>query len=94
MSTNHTPEAELRAKILTEFKQVLKLAPTDYTENCTNVVMSLIASHIATAVREELDELTAWALEHGTYHFEYDEYIKARIAALDNTAEGEGNNGA
>mgnify|MGYP006921434158 CR=1 FL=1 len=33
---------ELRAEILTEFKQVHKLAPADYTENCTNVVMSII----------------------------------------------------
>lgn len=36
--------AGLREAILTEFKQVLKLAPADYTENCTNVVMSLIKS--------------------------------------------------
>lgn len=35
---------ELREQILTEFKQVHKLAPADYTENCTNVVMSLITS--------------------------------------------------
>jgi len=33
---------ELRAAVLTEFKQVHKLAPADYTENCTNVVMSII----------------------------------------------------
>lgn len=37
-------DEELRENILTEFKQVLKLAPIDYTENCTNVVMSLIKS--------------------------------------------------
>ena len=40
--TNQASEDELRAEILTEFKQVHKLAPADYTENCTNVVMSLI----------------------------------------------------
>ena len=40
--TNQASEAELRAEILTEFKQVHKLAPADYTENCTNVVMSII----------------------------------------------------
>ena len=40
--TNQASEDELRAEILTEFKQVYKLAPADYTENCTNVVMSLI----------------------------------------------------
>ncbi len=40
--TNQASEDELRAEILTEFKQVHKLAPADYTENCTNVVMSII----------------------------------------------------
>ena len=40
--TNQANEDELRDKILTEFKQVHKLAPADYTENCTNVVMSII----------------------------------------------------
>ena len=40
--TNQASEDELRAEILTEFRQVHKLAPADYTENCTNVVMSLI----------------------------------------------------
>lgn len=38
---DQTSRDELRKEILTEFKQVLKLAPADYTENCTNVVMSL-----------------------------------------------------
>ena len=40
--TNQASEGELRAAVLTEFKQVHKLAPADYTENCTNVVMSII----------------------------------------------------
>ena len=40
--TNQANEDELRDKILTEFKQAHKLAPADYTENCTNVVMSII----------------------------------------------------
>ena len=40
--TNQASEDELRAEILTEFKQVHRLAPADYTENCTNVVMSII----------------------------------------------------
>ena len=40
--SNQASEDELRAEILTEFKQVHKLAPDDYTENCTNVVMSII----------------------------------------------------
>ena len=39
---NPTNEQELREQVLTEFKQVHKLAPADYTENCTNVVMSII----------------------------------------------------
>ena len=42
VDTNQASEDELRAEILTEFRQVHKLAPADYTENCTNVVMSLI----------------------------------------------------
>ena len=40
--TNQASGDELRAAVLTEFKQVHKLAPADYTENCTNVVMSII----------------------------------------------------
>lgn len=40
--TNQASGDELRAAVLTEFKQVHKLAPADYTENCTNIVMSLI----------------------------------------------------
>lgn len=43
---------ELRKQILTEFRQVLKLAPADYTENCTNVVMSLIEAHTSETVAE------------------------------------------
>ena len=35
-------QEDIKLQILTEFKQVLKLAPTDYTENYTNVVMSII----------------------------------------------------
>ena len=40
--SNQASEDELRAEILTEFKQVHKLAPADYTENCTNIVMNII----------------------------------------------------
>jgi transcriptional regulator with XRE-family HTH domain len=40
--TQPTGTAGLREQILTEFKQVHRLAPADYTENCTNVVMSII----------------------------------------------------
>lgn len=48
----------LKEQILTEFKQVHKLAPADYTENCTNVVMSIMKGDRDRAVREaRLDEL-------------------------------------
>ena len=41
--TNQASEDGLRDAILAEFKQVHKLAGSgDYTENCTNVVMSII----------------------------------------------------
>lgn len=41
--TNQASEDKLRAEILTEFKQVYKLAGSgDYTENCTNIVMEII----------------------------------------------------
>ena len=55
--TNQASEAELRDEILTEFKQVYKLAPDDYTENCTNVVMSIIRAEklkLLAAVRERV----------------------------------------
>ena len=35
---------ELREAILLEFKNVHRLAPADYTENCTNIVMQLITA--------------------------------------------------
>jgi hypothetical protein len=51
-------DVELRENILTEFKQVLKLAPADYTESCTNVVMSLIKSRDQqTALAAQIAEL-------------------------------------
>ena len=46
---------ELREQVLTEFKNVLRLAPADYTENCTNVVMS----HIQASQSELIDRLLA-----------------------------------
>ncbi len=55
--TNQASEDELRAEILTEFKQVHRLAPADYTENCTNVVMSIIRNEklkLLSAVRERV----------------------------------------
>ena len=55
---NPTPniDDELREQILTEFKQVLKLAPADYTENCTNVVMSLIDEYVADQVAKAIKQ--------------------------------------
>ena len=45
-------DKELREAILLEFKNVHRLAPEDYTENCTNVVMQLIADHLQTYTDE------------------------------------------
>jgi len=39
-------DKELREAILLEFKNVHRLAPADYTENCTNIVMSLVEAYI------------------------------------------------
>ncbi len=50
----------LKANILTEFKQVLKLAPADYTENCTNVVMSLVDEYIADQVAKARIQELNW----------------------------------
>ena len=63
--TNQASEDELRAEILTEFKQVHKLAPDDYTENCTNVVMSIIRTEklkLLDEVRERVQEVYTPAL--------------------------------
>ena len=54
---------ELRETILTEFKQVHKLAPADYTENCTNVVMSIIQAHTNAEIAKVLDRLDDNAVE-------------------------------
>lgn len=48
---------ELRQSILVEFKQVHKLAPADYTENCTNVVMSHIDQYTQSKLKAFADEL-------------------------------------
>ena len=37
-------DKELREAMLLEFKNVHRLAPADYTENCTNIVMQLITA--------------------------------------------------
>ena len=55
---NPTNEQELREQVLTEFKQVHKLAPADYTENCTNVVMSIVQAHTNAEIAKVLDRLS------------------------------------
>jgi hypothetical protein len=51
-------DKELREAILLEFKNVHRLAPADYTENCTNVVMQLItADRKRVGLEARLDEL-------------------------------------
>ena len=51
-------DKELREAILLEFKNVHRLAPADYTENCTNVVMHLItADRKRVALEARIDEL-------------------------------------
>ena len=51
-------DKELREAILLEFKNVHRLAPSDYTENCTNIVMQLItADRKRVALEARIDEL-------------------------------------
>ena len=68
--TNQASEDELRAAVLTEFKQVHKLAPADYTENCTNVVMSIVQDHTNAEIAKVLDRLAEQSrlqdYSHGT----------------------------
>jgi len=59
---NPNIDDELREQILTEFKQVHKLAPADYTENCTNVVMSMVTNKIKEAELRGYDK--AWKTIH------------------------------
>ena len=70
---------ELRKEILTEFKQVYKLAPADYTENCTNVVMSIIKQ------REEVIERKARLSELQRQLMFHDENINGHL--LHNTVK-------
>ena len=55
---NQASEDELMAEILTEFKQVHRLAPADYTENCTNVVMSIIRNEKLKLLDEVIHQST------------------------------------
>jgi len=52
-------DKELREAILLEFKNVHRLAPADYTENCTNIVMQLItADRKRVALEARIDEIS------------------------------------
>ena len=52
-------DKELREAILLEFKNVHRLAPADYTENCTNIVMQLVtADRKRVALEARLDEIS------------------------------------
>ena len=57
-------DSELRNDVLTEFRQVLKLAPADYTENCTNVVMSMLTTEIHKAEMALLERLQSKSIRH------------------------------
>ena len=62
--TNQASEDELRDAILTEFKQVYKLAGSgDYTENCTNVVMSIIRTEKLKLLAEVREQTTIFKIK-------------------------------
>ena len=88
--SNQASEDDLRAAVLTEFKQVHKLAPDDYTENCTNIVMSIIRTEklkLLAEVRErvvgepiphdwddDIDDMTKWKYYTG-YKSNADDFV-------------------
>ena len=74
-------DKELREAILLEFKNVHRLAPADYTENCTNVVMQLItADRKRVELEARLDELEDLSPE--LYYFGDIVKVDKRIAEL------------
>lgn len=84
-------DAEIREQVLTEFKNVHRLAPADYTENCTNVVMSLVEDYVEEQTRlARLDE-NKWLRSRYTAfswgHYDPFTTIDNRVAEL----EGVGN---
>lgn len=54
-------DKELREAILLEFKNVHRLAPADYTENCTNIVMELITAYTNKQVKAKLAHISEYA---------------------------------
>ena len=79
-------DKELREAILLEFKNVHRLAPADYTENCTNVVMQLItADRKRVALEARLDELSAiygWSQEERSPLIFYPEHRSSDFAQM------------
>ena len=75
-------DKELRDAILLEFKNVHRLAPADYTENCTNIVMQLLtADRKRVALEARIDELI-WSTGV-TYKYDKDrQIVQDRIAEL------------
>ena len=95
---NPNIDDELREQILTEFKQVHKLAPADYTENCTNVVMSMVTNKIKEAelrgAVNALYQLKADRVAHTLGNHPKDwtpeiDFIDHHIAQLTNQYKGE-----
>ena len=86
MTDNTGPTIDtLRANILTEFKQVLKLSPADYTENCTNVVMSLVEEYVSDQVaKAKIDELNRIPRTNygNDFAIHINAYLDDRIAEL------------
>ena len=98
---NPNIDDELREQILTEFKQVHKLAPADYTENCTNVVMSMVTNKIKEAelrgAVNALYQLKADRVAHTLGNHPKDwtpeiDFIDHHIAQLTNQYKGEQDN--
>ena len=68
--TSTKQDKELREAILLEFKNVHRLAPADYTENCTNIVMQLItADRKRVALEARLDENNMYIRELTRHYF-------------------------
>ena len=78
-----TNQDELREAILLEFKNVHRLAPADYTENCTNIVMQLItADRKRVALEARISEIEHVANYTNGMTNQMFENLKFRIAEL------------
>lgn len=79
---------ELRDAILLEFKNVHRLAPSDYTENCTNIVMQLIAAdRKRVALEARIDERQMLNF-HRAYGKDYQETLGMLEEANDDRIAG------